>query len=209
MNRIIFWGALLLALPILNALIRWVAIHVLGEEIGRRALAKQPDQIRLTNASSSAWKKPDLAVGLTRSLVTMSFEDAGAYTVPEMPGLVLRLLVQPKECLMGIVYEHPKAGTWLELVTRYADGTSASFSSMRPTGLNPPPGHMIVNAPGASPENLHARSLQERPKGVMKPVSRFHVVRMFEEGYAESIAARKKMGVSVSEVAAVASRKAA
>ena len=209
MNRIVILLALLLALPILTSLIRWVAIHVIGEAIGRRALEKQPDQIHLTNASSSAWRKPDLAVGLTRSLIEMGFEDAGAYTVPEMPGLVLRLMVQTRECHMGIVYEHPKAGTWIELVTRYADGTSASFSSMRPTGLRPLPGHRIVNAAGASPETLHARSLEERPKGVLKPVTRFYVQRMFEEGYAESIAERKRIGVSVSEVAEVARRKAA
>jgi len=209
MTRIMILGAVLVALPLLNLAVRWIAIHLFGRAIGRHAVDRQPDTIQLTNAPANVWRKPEAAAALAKPLLSTGFEDAGTYTIAEMPGVIVRLMVQPRESQFACVYEHPRAGTWLELVTRFADSRIACFSTLPPTGLKPRPGHLMVNAPGSSPESLHSRSLEQRPMGVMAPVSRDRVVQLFQQGYAESIAWRKQAGVSVAEVAAVASRRKA
>lgn len=204
-----------LTLILLGALAVWslfgrVLIALLfGKSIGAQALANQPDRIRLDRGGDDTWKNPSRAATVVQPLLARGFEDAGVYTVAEMPGLVVQLLVHSADRLLGCVYEHPRAGTWFEFACRYADGTSATFTTSRPTGLDPRPGHFVVHAPNASPLALWNRARAERPSGMPNDVSTGTVVRLFEDAYAEAIAWRKANGISTGEVTKVALRKAA
>ncbi|MGH3055669.1 MAG: hypothetical protein ACRDL7_11900, partial [Gaiellaceae bacterium] len=83
------------------------------------------------------------------------------------------------------------------------------FTSVRPTGLSPQPGYTTVHAPGLDAGALLHRALQERPSKPTVSVSSASAVKMFEEGYADQIAWRKKKGVSAKEVVRVATRQRA
>jgi len=209
MIPVLVLAALLVALPVLSRIAVWVAAHVFGRAIGQHALAQQPDKITLQSAGVSAWKHPATSVTLARSLEQNDFESAGVYTVAEMPGLVIQLLAHRAESWLAAVYEHPKAGNWVDIATRYADGSSCTFCSRPATGLDPRPGHPVVHLPGASPATLLARARVERKRGVMVTATPETAAKIFGDAYAESMSWRKSRGVSAAEVGRVAQKRAA
>jgi hypothetical protein len=209
--------AALIAIPILIrvgirvfALLFVRAALVKGaEDIGRRALEKQSDHIHMVRAGAQVWTRPDLATALATPLLENGFQDAGIYTVTELPGVHVHLLTDSHNQMLGIVYEHPRAGHWAEVVTRYANGDSSVFTTVKPTGLSPRPGHVTVHAPGLDVGALLHRALHERPNGAMVPMTPAKAVEIFEFAYADQMAWRKKQGISASEVVRVAQRRSA
>src|SRR5262245_20828440 len=97
-------GILALALVLVRPLMRVIIALVGGREIGSRALAKQPDQIHLMRTGETAWKHPDAIEPLVRPLLDAGFRDAGIYTVDELPGVVIRLLVEPAAAFLACIY---------------------------------------------------------------------------------------------------------
>ncbi len=187
---------------LLRALLRlW-----LGRVVGEAALAKQPDRIQLMPATPGVWRDRERSERLAADFAREGFRDAGTFTVAEMPGVVLRLLAHAGDALVAVVYEHPKAGSWVECVCRYQDGTSAQFTTLPATGLEGRPGCVRVNAPGLDPSALLARMRAERPARALRPVSASTVAADFEQAYADEIAWRRQRGISGREVAAVAER---
>ena len=196
----------------------WIALQVAGKPliaalagrmIGERALAKQPDTISLTRRGDDAWRDLDAARRMWQPLDARGFADAGTYSIDEIRGVVLRLLASPREHLMAIAYEHPVAGRWIEVATRYQDGTGHTVTSMAATGLDDRPGHPVIAMSGATAEQLIERALRERPVGHMQAVRADDVAHLFEQVYAESMAWRKTNGISQREVVKVVLRKAA
>jgi len=106
-----------------------------------------------------------------------------------------------------VLYAHPVAGRWFDLVCKYADGRSATFTTARTTGLNQRPRHAIIHVPGASPEALYRQGQSERPVGELKSISASTVAAEFENAYAEATTWRKQHGISADEVAKVAARR--
>ena len=186
-----------------------VIARLFGRAIGAKALAHQPDRIRLTQGGAQAWKNPGAANAIADPLLARGFEDAGTFTVAELNGVVVRLLAKADDSLYAAVYEHPKAGAWFEFFSRYRDGSGSTFSAAKETGLDPHPCHPVVHAPGTSPLALYARACAERPQGALLPATVDAAVRDFEQSYADSIAWRKSRGISGAEVAKIARRRAA
>lgn len=205
MLRILILAGALILVTVGRGLLMSIIVRVFGRAIGESAVAKQPDRIHLVRSVPSAWTDAAASAALAEPLVHCGFADAGTFSVQEMPGLVVRLLVNPGERFLAAVYEHPRAGHWLELATRYGDRTSITFSTHSPTGLTPRPGHPVVNVAGANPGSLLARARSERPKGPMAPMSAFRAQSDFEDAYGEAIEWRKRHGISAAEVAKVAS----
>jgi hypothetical protein len=205
MYRILILAAALVLVTVGRGLLMSIIVRLFGRSIGEHAVAKQPDRIQLVRSAPSAWSNAPAAAALAEPLTRSGFDDAGTFRVQEMPGLVVRLLVHAREGFLAAVYEHPKAGHWLDVVTRYGDRTSITFTSHGPTGLSARPGHPVVNAPGASASALLARARTERPKGLMAPLSTQRAPSDFEDAYGEAIEWRKRHGVSTAEVAKVAS----
>lgn len=210
MTRLYVLAGALLALALLRNVLPFLAARIFGRAIGSHALAKQPDEIHLEKCSTDAWTNASAARSLVGALLQRGFQDAGTYHVRELSGLTLQLLVKHDESMMGVVYEHPQAGHWAEVACRYQDGGSSTFSTSRPTGLAPRPSHPVVNAPGLDPAALYDRAKAERPNRPLEAVTAFTIAAMFERVYAESMAYRKKTGISAREVGNVAKmRKAA
>ena len=193
-----------IGLILLRPLLRLAIAFVDGRGIGKRALAKQPDRIQLREAGPAAWQDREAADRLTQPLIMLGYEQAGTFTVAEMPGVVVRLLVHLRECVAAMVYEHPKVGLWVELTTRYTGGTACSVTSGRDRGLAQWPGHPVTHLPGAAPDVLHARLLAQRPANGMLPLEAGKAAAAFEAGFAEGMAWRKAQGISRAEVVKIA-----
>jgi hypothetical protein len=168
------------------------------EEVGRKALAQQPDRITLMPGPGP--NKPE-AVNAVSSLERRGFERAGSFVIPEMKGINLHLLVKPAESVVAVVYEHAQAGVWADVSTRYVDGTSFTITSSRMgNALEQRPGHPMVKAPNQPPAMLAMRLMTERPAGTFKSVSGAEFARVFEQAYEESTAWRKNKGLTAEEV---------
>jgi hypothetical protein len=197
-------GALLVAYLARRRFVRTVLAAV-----GHKAVAEVPDRVHLQAVSAHSWADENAAESATEALLESGFVEAGTYRVPEMPGVTVRLLANPMESVYAAVYEHPRAGLWLDLYARYQDHTSVTFTTTRPTGLAQRPGHRVVHVPGADAMQLCERALADRPEGTLRPASVDRAAHDFEEAYAEAVAWRKAHGVTAREVAEVARRKAA
>lgn len=210
MKEILILAGILVGLMVLRRLVPFLLARlvggVVGRAIGEHALSQQPDTIHLQKAAPNAWRNPGAVQPFTSQLAQRGFHDAGVHHVAEMPGLTLQLLVKSDEGLVAAIYEHPKAGHWLDLAARYQDGTSVTFSTSRPTGLNDRPGHPIHNHPEMDASSLYACAHQQMPRRPLAPVTPYTAGRVFEQAYTEAMTYRKRKGVSAREVANVAEK---
>ena len=190
----------------LRPLLRVAIALVAGPRIGAHVLEQQPDRIELREVGPQAWQDPAAADRLAEPLVQLGYEPAGTFAVPQLPGVGLRLLVQARECVLGTVHEHPQAGHWVELTTRYAGGTTFTVTSGLDRGLAPRPGHPVTHLAGAAPAALHSRLVTLRPRDGMERIEAGRAAAAFEQGFAEAMAWRKSQGLSRSEVVRVAAR---
>jgi hypothetical protein len=172
-------------------------------EIGRRGVANTPAEIHLERTSLSSDAEARIR-GDRGQLVALGFEEVGDFSVREMPGVSVSILVHPPSSVVASIYVHPRAGSWSELLTRYEDGSAASASSVRTTGLNPRPGHLSIREHGARVDSLYRRLLTERPQKPMRSVSPSSAVAEFERGYAEELAYRRTHSPTMDELRAVA-----
>ena len=205
-------GAIVLiafAVLLLTPFPRLLLAALFGQKIARAALAKQPGTIHLVAIEPSAFRRADKVRALASEYLGNGFRDAGSYEVPELPGVKLQLLVNARESMYGTVYEHPVAGIWCDVVSRYLDGSAWMHSSARPTGIEPRPNSRQRNLPGAEPLTLIANQRSERPSIGMRPASAETAVSDFETAYAEYMTWLKARGISTGEVVEVARRKIA
>jgi hypothetical protein len=206
---ILFWVGALVVFALLSPVLRVLVALVAGKKIGAAALARQPDRICLERTAGNAWKNSTAPGAIAAVLTSRGFEDAGVYTVPEMPGILVQLLAHSGDGLYAAIYEHAQAGIWLDLVTRFQDGTSVTYTTSPATGLKPRPGHPSVNMRGSETVAVLDKLLAMRPKRPNAGASVGMAVSFFEQAYAETIAYRKKVGISTREVVKTATRKAA
>ena len=209
MSSIMFWVGALIVFSLLSPLLKYVIAAVAGKQIGAKALAQQPDRIHLQRGGPSTWKNAAAPRKTVGAFASRGFADAGVYTIAEMPGVVVQLLAHPGDGFFAAVYEHPQAGTWFDLVSRFQDGTSVTYSTSRPTALKPRPGHPSVNLPGGEPLAVLDKALAQRPRRPLTVASPDEAVSVFEQAYAESMAYRKQEGISTKEVLGTAARKVA
>jgi len=209
MSDILFWVGALVVFSLLSPLLKYVIAAVAGKQIGAKALAQQPDRIHLQRGGPSAWKNAAAPRKTVDAFASRGFADAGVHTIAEMPGVVVQLLAHPGDGFLAAVYEHPQAGTWFDLVSRFQDGTSVTYSTSRSTALKPRPGHPTVNLPGGEPLAVLDKALAQRPRRPLTAAIPDEAVRVFEQSYADSTAYRKQEGISTKEVLGTAARKVA
>jgi hypothetical protein len=176
--------AFLLALPGLRTL----AATLLGSRLRPQALRAQPDHIFLLRVAEPKWRNLQPRETTGRQLGAAGFVEAGAYVVREMPELTIALYAHPAESAYAVVYDHPLSGLWAEFVTRYDDGTLATYTTLDPMDVDLPAGSVHVAAPQSSPADLWTSMLAERPRKPMLACSSATAAQDFERGYAESVA---------------------
>jgi hypothetical protein len=205
------WFWLIGALAVIvcaRPLSRLLIAGVFGPAVGKMALAAQPDTIHLEPAPPDAWRDAANARQVATALGALGFAEAGTFRIPELPGFTLLLLAHGGEGMYAAVYEHPQAGSWFEYFLKFDDGTSATFTTCKPTGLDDRPGHPIHRSVGADPRSLFEQA-RTCPAGTPVGARAADAVATFENSYAESMAWRKARGVTRAEVMKVATKKAA
>jgi hypothetical protein len=159
------------------------------DDLGRKALDEAVDAITLNRLSGADWKEVE---SLCAPLLTRGFTDGGAYSIDKMPGVRVRMLLNAADGIVAQVWEHPKVGSWVEIVTYYHDGRVFTATTMPAIPVPHPPWISTVRAPGASPPELLERTLRERPSGIVKKVTAASAPRDFEAGYVAAMAWTKE-----------------
>jgi hypothetical protein len=162
----------------------WKVRRVVKTVEGLAQEALTPTRVHLARVLGHEWRSPRTE-GLSAPLAALGFEDAGRWAIDEVSGLVVQLLVQREARVIAAVHERAGQGSWLDLVTRYEDGGSTTYT----TGA---PGPDRVAAPGASPEALYQRLLDERPKNraVKEPGGPEEAKAVYESAWTEEMAKR-------------------
>ncbi len=170
------------------------------EDAGKRAADQQPDEIRLNAAPEHVWSNPAAIEAHATTLQALGFAEAGTYTVDVLP-VAIKFLLKDPDRMYAAIYEHPKAGEWLNLIVLYEDGTSITFTNTQDRGLEQRPGHVIVYSPGATAGQLHPIAVGQCPAGARKALSPTTIVAEFERAWVEGTRWRKNRGISAVEVA--------
>lgn len=154
-----------------------------------------PPRLHLGRRPQLEWKDPATAQQQADALRAIGFTDAGFFVPHELPYLRLHALVKPDDSAWAVLYEHDKAGVWLDFFSRYADGTGVTYTTA-PMGseVEPPPGSTKVTEPGADPADLYRRFLAERRPEDLEPVSADAFTWTFEQAYARSMDWRNSRG---------------
>ncbi len=152
-------------------------------EVGKRALTKLPEYVSLSRVESPDWTNEELVRQQAEPLLACAFQDAGVYSVNKMPGVLIRMMCQPQSGVAAHIYDHPRSGSWIEMVTRYNDG---SADKTIPTN------------------KIYERFLPQRQQHGIKLVATNDVVRAFEEDYHKLALWRQEAGISPQEVARIA-----
>ena len=203
-SRLILIAAALVLLGLL-ALLRWKLRKVLARAAFRAGvpefvLGGLADAIHLVPRPGHAWADPAAHAAMAEPLRALGFAEVGAFAVRELPGTVLALFVQVADRAACAIYEHPKVGPWIEFFSRGRDGSRVTASSRPPTGLDPLPNATAIHAPGVATAALYRQFLHGRPKVEFLDMTPQGVVACFEEAWAESVAWRKRRGISEQEL---------
>lgn len=152
-----------------------------------------PPRIKLVRLDAIEWQQDEAAHALVEPLRRSGFDEIGGFRI-EPTKVLLQAFCKPADSTYAIVYESPKSGVWLDLVTRYLDGTKVTFSTLRDTLLDRPETHLIRFHEGAPADELMSRFRAERPVKPMRPVSSDEFVEFFEQAHAENMDWRMARG---------------
>ncbi len=200
---------IVVAILLLTPLSRIVLAALFGRSIGQAALARQPDTIHLKPTETASQKHGGRLKSVVAEYLQRGFEDAGLYAIPEMPGVYVQLLAHRGESMYAAIYDHPVAGVFYDVVSRYIDGSVWTFTTARATGLKQRPNTQMVNLPGSEPTALIEAARRQRPHAGLKSCSTSTAVSDFETAYAEYMAWMKQRGLTTGEVVNVARSKVA
>jgi hypothetical protein len=207
LSTLMFIGVLVaawLAIKIAPKLLVRQIGRIFAGAVGKHALEKVPDQITISRVATPQWKDAIAIQNQAAPLVRSGFNDLGTYSVDKMPGVLMRILFQPQSYVSAQLFEHPKAGNWIELATRYSDGSSDFLTTLPDQGITPPPFVRTVRADrSTSSDSLYQQHLRQRKPTEIKPVNPNDVVHEFEEAYLRYMVWKNNKGMRPEEVAAV------
>lgn len=163
------------------------------EELGQSSAT--PAKVTLERMATATWSDAK-AIGRTvEPLPDLGFEQVGTFQVAEIDGLQLQAWIQPKEDVTAVVYEHPQAGVWLDLVTRYADGTRWTYANTsQGSGVDHQPGHTVERFPGVDTRGLYQKHLADRDSKPREKADPATFVAVFEKAYSDEMEWRNSRG---------------
>lgn len=191
--------ALLVLLAIVGivggSLVRWWLLRTFAD----LRYVDIPPRLHLVRREEVSWKVAEEVERLTPPLRQLQFQHVGDF-ITELDYLRLRAFAQPRTGVYAIVFEHDKAGVWLELICETVSGGGMSYSTAREgEAVDPRPGWKKANDPEATPEALYERLLRDRPAEPLRPASIEAFVSDFERNYAASMDWRNSRGGATEE----------
>jgi hypothetical protein len=165
-------------------------------------MAAMPARITLESEAEPQWHSPKVINEYADQLRALGFEEVGAYSLPEMGGLMILGLVHPAEGLLSVVCDHTKCPPSFDICADYTDGSTVSgTSSAMGSALDKRPNDLIL---WLGTTNAHAvlQAVQHHAgTAPRKPIGKNDFVAHFKDGYARSVNWRlKKGGASREEI---------
>jgi hypothetical protein len=165
-------------------------IHGVKKIVAEVGASASPATVRLVPVSGARWDDAG-AAALAVPLAGLGYEEVGFFDLDIMGGVRLQAWVHPDLGLYSVVYTFPKAGVWSDVVTKYEDGTSLTYSnSARGGKLKQRPGRENVFFKGLGTDELHRKMLAERPDRPTRRLTAADFAPDFERAYAEDMAWR-------------------
>ena len=202
--RMNVWLASLIALIsvfglLVTIVLSWIRLRRYFDE---RSFTKVPDKLTL-KPRTGTWKDTVLMQALTSPLTARGFADVGSFSAPELPRTAIRILVNPDDGTLAAIYEHGKAGHWVDISSYYKDGTSVVYST-NPSAISAGrPGHTRYKGVGLNSGALYTRFKNERPNKPILPLKQEEATAQYLTAYAEETAWRKARGIPPDEIAAI------
>src|SRR3569623_156003 len=184
--------AFVICLLLLVLWLRWLtrgfrkSIEKMGDLAGQLGQAVPPLRIKLRQLGTSQWQRGAEAEALIEPLRLAGFDEIGCFAM-EPSEVLLQAFCLKAESVLAIVYEHPQAGVWLDLVTRYRDGSKITYATLRDTLLDRQENNVIRFHAGIPADELLTQFMAERPQKPMAPVAVDDFPGYFERAYAESM----------------------
>ena len=151
------------------------------------------------------WVEEKKAQQLVKVFVANGFRSSEAYTVPEMDGV--KLLSFYKEAYIAVLYTHPVAGLWVDLVAMYDDSGSGITVTDMPMGaeINTRPEMEKVVMKGASIDEMLEQLYTLTSEHTLKFTHEDDFRSLFEDAYKKDIQWRNRNGgISYEEFLSVA-----
>ncbi len=175
-----------------------VAVIIIGYLIFRfiMNLYRKPVlEINLTPVEDAKWSERGKVADLTDWFLRNGFESAGVYECWEMPGVIISGFILPSEQTMGVIYEHPIAGIYVDICVEYADGGSLTVS-------NAPMGHNMEHMPqqeksyykDAKIDELYRYFRNEMRDSGRKTITKEEFASNFEDSYRKEMKWRMDRG---------------
>jgi hypothetical protein len=164
---------------------------------GATARSKSPKRIHLRRADDFALRDPSGVETLVGPLVGAGFTAAGTFVIEEI-GLAVRFLNGRDDGLYAAIYDkHPAAGTWVDVVTLYEDGTSLTVNNLaKPSALDERPSHRKVRIAGAGAAEALDAMKRERHRDAKRGLrlTDADLPARFEKAYADEMDWRDARG---------------
>jgi len=146
-----------------------------------------PARVSLIEVSGARWDDGD-AAALAAPLPGLGFEPVGFFDLDLMGETRLQAWFHPDKGAYAVVFRNPRAGAWADVFTKYADGSSLTYTGAAHGGREPErPGHEIHALPGHPPEELFRRMLAAHPDRPTRKLDRADFRADFERSYAEEV----------------------
>lgn len=197
-----FLVALILLIVGVLAFLRWKFRRWLQKMVTEAGNAQgiPPFRIKLQACEDDEepWMNAEKVGNETTEFESAGFTQIGDFSVEGLP-LHIRGF-QHQECqAYGVLYEHYAAGMWSDVVRRYADETSWTFSSAKPHGMDSAPWSTVKFLAEESPSALLEKLREESPPDNLQKAGADQFVQRFETAYAREMDWRIQRGGATEE----------
>lgn len=182
-----------------------VAREKVFRDVAKRAGDRVPNEIHLEPATMILWKDEDKWRQTYNALETHGFRHAGNYRVVEI-GVDVQFLIHDRECLLACIYNHPVVGVFMDVVTRYQDGSCVTFANREASGLDQHPSLQNRFLGSISPSELIERAIAERPQQPMREIHDQDLAPDFCRVWKEYKEWRNRRGTTAEEVERIYAR---
>lgn len=210
---VLFLGAALGGGVLFLLVAAWLIRHFLRKFLaGLAGLSDSAPPVRvkaIPQPGGAPWTKPKQIQQAREFFETVGFRWVEDVEVQPIAGAYASLLVNP-EGVAAVLYEHPQAGFWADLVVKWEDRGGWTVSSAPQGGeLRSPPFSQKIMEKGATPARLWALFEEKRsqmPQQKRLPLTAENIKQQFEQAYADETDWRNAQGgPSEEEVRRVAS----
>ena len=191
---------LLLAFAGIALVLRW--FRKIVKSAATDAPACPPCRVHPEPEPEPQWRTPDKILQYASEFKALGFQEIGAFTIPEMEGLLMLAFVHPAERLCGIIYDHKVIPPTFDIACDFEDQTGLTAGSSKAgQSLDKRPGHPILWV-GDERVSAVLDALKQHPQPVARvPVSADNFLPHFKRNYADGMNWRmKKGGVSREEI---------